>query len=71
MLGDSCIRHVIDLFGVFIQAERHRFQCVISEFGVNHGWLVVTSTVCCSHRFFFPVDNLFRGKNFTGFFFFV
>ena len=29
VLGDSFIRHVIDLFDVFIQAEQHNFQCVI------------------------------------------
>ena len=37
VLGDSFIRHVIDLFGVFIQAERHLFQYVITELYANHG----------------------------------
>ena len=53
MLGDLFIRHIIDLFGVFIQAKQHLFQCVIHEFGSNHGGSVVTSTVCCSDRLFF------------------
>ena len=52
VLGDSFIRHVIELFYVFIQAERHLFQCVIPEFGVSHGWSVVTSSVCCFNRLF-------------------
>ena len=52
VLGDSFIRHVIDLFDEFIQAERHQFQCVILEFGISHGWSVVTSSVCCFNRLF-------------------
>ena len=48
VLGDSFIRHVIDLFGVFIKAEQSVFQCVIPEFGVSHGWSVLTSAFCCS-----------------------
>ena len=47
MLGDSFPGLVIDLFGVFIQAEQRLFQCVIPEFGACHGWSIVTSTVCC------------------------
>ena len=38
VLGDSFIRHVIDMIYVFIQAEQRLFQCVITEFGANHGW---------------------------------
>ena len=53
MLGDSFIRLVIDLIGVFIQAEQSLFQCVIPEFGASHGWSVVTSAVCGSDRLFF------------------
>ena len=53
MLGDSFIRHVIDMFGVFIQAERQHFQCVIPGFGVSNGWSVVASAVRCSHQLFF------------------
>ena len=53
MLGDSFIRHVVDMIGVFIQAEQHLFQCVIPEFGASLGWSIVTSTVCCSGRLFF------------------
>ena len=53
MLGDSFIRHVIDIFGVFIQAEQHFFQCVTPEFGASHGWSVMTSAVCCSDQLFF------------------
>ena len=53
MLGDSFIGHVIDHFGVFIQAERHLFQCVICNFGARHGWSVVTIVVCFSDRLFF------------------
>ena len=52
MLGDSFIRHVIDMIGVFIQAERHLLQCVVPEFGAGHGCSVVTSTVCCSGGLF-------------------
>ena len=48
MLDDSFIRQVIDLFGVFIQAEQHLFQCVIPEFGASHGGLFVTSAIYCS-----------------------
>ena len=53
MLGDSFIRHAIDMIGVFIQAERRLFQSVVAEFGASHGWPVVTSLVCYSNRFFF------------------
>ena len=53
MLGDSFNRLVIDLIGVFIQAERSLFQCIIPKFGLSHGWAVVTSAVCCSDRLFF------------------
>ena len=53
MLGDSFIRHIIDVIGVFTQAERRLFQCVIPQFGGSHGVSVVTSTVCCSDRLFF------------------
>ena len=53
MLDDSFAGLVIDLFGVFIQAEQHLFQCDIPEFGASHGWSVVTSAVCCSDPFFF------------------
>ena len=53
VLGDSFIRHVIDMFGVFIQAEQSLFQCVIPEFGVSLGWLILTSAVCCSDWLFF------------------
>ena len=71
VLGDSFIRHVIDMFGVFIQAERHLFQCVIPEFGASHGWSVVTSVVCFSDRLFFLLITWFGGKNFARFFFCV
>ena len=67
MLGDSFIRHVIDMFGVFIQAQRHLFQCVIPEFGASHGWLVVTSAVCCSDQLFFLLINWSRVKILPGF----
>ena len=52
MLGDSFIRHIIDMIGVFIQAER-LFQCVIPQFGASLAWSVVTSAVCCSDRLFY------------------
>ena len=45
VLDDSFIRQVIDLFGVFIQAEQHLFLYGIPEFGASHGWSVVTGTV--------------------------
>ena len=67
MLDDSFIRHVIDMFGVFIQAERHLFQCVIPEFGASHGWSVVTSAVCCSDRLFFLLIARSRAKILPGF----
>ena len=44
VLGDTSIRHVIDMIGVFIQAQRRLFQCVIPVFGASHGWSVVTIT---------------------------
>ena len=67
MLGDSFFRHVIDLFGVFIQAEQHLFQCVIPEFGASHGWSVVTSAVCYSDLFFFQLIMWSRAKLLPGF----
>ena len=67
MLDDSFIRQVIDLFGVFIQAEQDLFQCVIPEFGASHGWSVVTSAVCCSDRLFFLSITLSGGKHFARF----
>ena len=48
MLGDSFIRLVFDLIGVFIHAEQSLYQWITPDFGVNHGWSVVTSDVCCS-----------------------
>ena len=71
MLGESFIGQVIDLFGVFVQAEQCLFLYVIPEFGASHGWLVVTNAVCCSDWLFFPVDNLVWGKHFAKFFFCV
>ena len=67
MLGDSLIRHVIDLFGVFIQAERHLFQCVIPEFGASHSWSVVTSAVCFSDQLFFLLITWSGAKILPGF----
>ena len=52
MLGESFIGQVIDLFGVFVQAEQCLFLYVIPEFGASHGWLVVTNAVCCSNQHF-------------------
>ena len=37
VLGDSFIRHAIDLFGLFFYTERCLLQCVIPEFGVSLG----------------------------------
>ena len=65
LLGDSFIKHVIDLFDVFIQVERHLFQCVIPEFGDSHGWSVEKSAVCCSDRLFFLLMAGSRGKIFA------
>ena len=67
MLGDSFIRHVIDLFGVFILAEQSLFQCVTPEFGVSLGWLVLTSAVCCSDWLFFLLIAWSGGKILPGF----
>ena len=69
MLGDSFIRHVIDMIGVFIQAERRLFQCVIPEFGASLGWSVVTSTLCCSDRFFSLLITWSGAKILPDFFF--
>ena len=66
MLGDSFIRHVIDMIGVFIHAEQLLFQSVIPEFGASHG-SVVTSTVCCSDRLFFQLITWSRAKILPGF----
>ena len=67
MLGDSFLRHIIDLFGVFIQAEQRLFQCVISEFALSHGWFVVTSAVCCSDLFFTQLITWSGAKLLPGF----
>ena len=69
MLGDSFVRLVIDMIGVFIQAERCLFQCVMPEFGASHGWSVVTSTVCCSGRLFFLLITWSEEKILLDFFF--
>ena len=69
VLVDSYIGLVIDLFGVFIQAERHLFQCVNPEFGASHGWSVVISAVCCSDRLFYLVIT-WSGANILPDFFF-
>ena len=46
MHGDSFIRHVIDMIGVFIQAEQLLFQSIIPEFGASLGWKLVMGRPC-------------------------